>query len=254
MGEPVPLQKAQLIELDASFSRPLPGGRAVRVQFNPESLKVTFANRVEQPQTAGDQRGNAARQVPAAGATKLTLQLWFDVTAPGASGSRDVRSLTRQVVYFMTPKAPPGGSSGSGTQQPVPPGVRFLWGTFQFDGMMDSLEETLDFFSPDGRPLRAAVALSLSGQVALTDAGAGAGGAGSATAGPTAGTTPLAQARSGSTLQDMAAAAGVGLSWQSVAAANGIENPRLLPPGQLVDFSLRASGGVSRLGVRSPSA
>ena len=39
--------------------------------------------------------------------------------------------------------------------------MRLAWGTFQFDGHVEALEETLEAFSPDGRPLRATLALSL---------------------------------------------------------------------------------------------
>ena len=39
--------------------------------------------------------------------------------------------------------------------------MRLAWGTFQFDGRVEALEETLEAFSPDGRPLRATLALSL---------------------------------------------------------------------------------------------
>jgi Contractile injection system tube protein len=39
--------------------------------------------------------------------------------------------------------------------------VRLAWGTFQFDGHVEALEETLEAFSADGRPLRATLALSL---------------------------------------------------------------------------------------------
>ena len=44
-----------------------------------------------------------------------------------------------------------------------PPPVRFVWGEFRFDGHVEALQETLDFFAPDGRPLRARLALSLRG-------------------------------------------------------------------------------------------
>jgi hypothetical protein len=37
------------------------------------------------------------------------------------------------------------------------PAVRFRWGTFRFDGRITALEQELDLFSPDGRPLRAAL-------------------------------------------------------------------------------------------------
>jgi Contractile injection system tube protein len=236
VGETVKLVKAQLIELDAAFKAPLPSGKTVTVQFNPETLKVTFANRVQQPQSAGDQRGNAPRQVPAAGATKLALQLWFDVTAPGGEQAADVRALTSEVAYFMVPKT---GDPGSSTDQPIPPGVRFLWGTFQFDGMLDSLEETLDFFSSDGKPLRSSLSLGLSGQMEIAKAGDGDGAAPQALAGPTPGTRTLARAPAGSTLQSMVEQLGGGRDWQTVAAANGVENPRLLEPGRLVDLNIR---------------
>ena len=39
--------------------------------------------------------------------------------------------------------------------------MRLAWGTFQFDGHVEALEETLEAFSADGRPLRATVALAL---------------------------------------------------------------------------------------------
>jgi hypothetical protein len=64
----------------------------------------------------------------------------------------------------------------------------------------------------------------------------GAAGAG----GAPAGTAPLTQARQGSSVQSMAAGAGQGASWQSIAAANGIENPRFLQPGQFINLNARS--------------
>jgi len=247
MGEAVQLRKAELIELDAAFKKPAPRGRRVQVQFNPETLKVTYANKTQSQQSAGDQRGNSPRQVIGAGSTKLALQLWFDASAAGAP---DVRQLTREVAHFMQPQSPAGGATGGagGGNQPVPPGVRFSWGTFSFDGMMDSLEETLDYFSPDGRPLRASLSLGMSGQLDIVPP-AGGGGVPAAAAGPTPGTQPLTAAPSGSSLQGLAAAAGVPVDWQVVAAANGIDNPRLLAPGQLIDLNVKAGAGAGAAGV-----
>lgn len=248
MPDQLQLEKAVLKEMDADFKNPASGGPTVQVQFNPETLKVAFANQVVQPQGGGDQRGQQARQFVGAGTTKLTLQLSFDVTArplpPGKDSVTDVRELTKEVAYFITPKpnTQGGGSSGAGSSaqaQMVPPAVRFIWGSFQFDGMMDSLEENLEFWSPDGRPLRATLGLGLS-QQKITFAFSDKAGAASPSAGgnmPTPGTSPLAQAPAGSTLQGLASAAGATASWQSIAAANGIENPRQLDPGQLIDLN-----------------
>ncbi|HWA26477.1 MAG TPA: LysM domain-containing protein, partial [Lacunisphaera sp.] len=66
---------------------------------------------------------------------------------------------------------------------------------------------------------------------------AGAGGAGATPA--AAGTKPLTPAPAGASLQSLADQAGVGGDWQDIARANGIENPRLLLPGQLIDLNLR---------------
>jgi hypothetical protein len=239
--EPAQLERAELRQLDANFDQEIEQDTWCKVQFNPESLKVTFANQLVQPEGAGDQRGSPARQFVGAGTTKLALQLWFDVHSPQPEGERvdDVRKLTQKVAYFITPKAP-GGKSG----QFVPPAVRFVWGSFQFDGLTDSLEESLEFFSPEGRPLRASVSIGLSQQriskFAFRDAPA-AGGLGSP-AGlgvpSTPGTSPLVQAPAGSSVQSLAASAGVGADWQSIAAANQIENPRLPEPGQLLDLRI----------------
>ena len=65
MSEQV-LVKAQLIELKQDLTNELPGGKKLDVQFNPEAMKVTFANQAPEPHgddhkadTAGDHFGGA---------------------------------------------------------------------------------------------------------------------------------------------------------------------------------------------------
>jgi Contractile injection system tube protein len=152
------------------------------------------------------------------------------------------------VAFFITPTP----AKGKGKDVYLPPAVRFLWGSFKFDGLMDSLEETLEFFSPEGKPLRASLALSLSQQsiefsFAESNGGGGAGSTGAT--GGTPGTTPLEEAPAGSTLQGIADGAGLGDNWQSIAAANGIENPRMLTPGTLVNLNLQAPTVGGTLGL-----
>lgn len=233
------MQKAKLIELrfdekGAAQELPAGEGKEVEVQFNPETLKVSFANQLQTPSGAGDQSsGSAGRQYVGAGTTKLALTLWFDVTAPSTEAQRvdDVRRLTQGVIYYMTPKE----TAGDPTKF-VPPGVRFLWGSFKFDGFIDSLEESLEFFSPEGKPLRASMSLNLSQQKILK---AELGGSDRLPGLPSMpGTRPLASAPAGSSLQTLAAAAGLGGNWQRIAQANGVENPRLLAPGQLIDLNV----------------
>lgn len=253
MAEPLKIVKAELRELDSKGNETHAHG--VVVQFNPETLKVSFANQIVPPTGKGaDKRGTSAIQYVGKGTTKLNVQLWFDVSGvlpESQARVSDVRVLTQQVAYFITPtkELQPG--------QSLPPGVRFVWGTFKFDGIMESLEESLEFFSADGVPLRASVTMSLTqqgiqfafekqdpkkdGATAAAAAAAAKSGAGPASEGP-AGTKPLAQARAGDTLQALASGIGKGNSWRAIAAANGIENPRLLSPGQLINLDVDTSG------------
>jgi hypothetical protein len=233
------MEKAKLIEMrfderGAAQEMPAGEGKQVEVQFNPETLKVTFANQLQTPSNSGDNSaGSAGRQYVGAGSTKLALTLWFDVSAATDDKHRvdDVRRLTQEVIYFMTPK-----EALADPTQFAPPGVRFLWGQFKFDGLIDSLEESLEFFSAEGKPLRASIALGLSQQAILKVEYAGAGRMPGRPGAP--GTQPLTPAASGASLQGLAAGAGAGADWQAIAQANGIENPRRLEPGQLVNLNL----------------
>jgi hypothetical protein len=221
--------KAFLIELDQSFKKEKDGASKVDVQFNPETLKVTFANQIVEPKGGNQAAGNSGRQFVGAGTTKLALQLWFDVNAMEKDPVDDVRRLTQRVVYFMTPQ-----HSDLDPNLLAPPGLRFQWGTFIFDGMVEGMEETLEFFSPTGKPLRASISLTMSQQKILKT-----------TFGDdkSLGQTPLTAAKQGDTLQNMASKSGKS-NWQNIALANGIEDPLRMSPGQLVNLNPLAAGSI----------
>lgn len=201
----------------------------VEVQFNPESLKVTYSNTLANQ----DQAGGAAIQQVSKSSTKLAVDLWFDASAlPDVA---DVRTKTKQVNDFFVPRG----------ETPELPGVRFIWGSFLFEGVLQSLDETLEFFSAEGRPLRAKVAISIASQdiqfrinplKSKSDAAA---------------TRPQTPATEGEGLQQMLGKSGTPEGWQSVAAANDIENPRFLEPGSSVDTS---AGRGARGAPSSPIA
>lgn len=230
MPTPDRLEKARLVKITwdeegqvVETSDPVP------VQFNPETLKVAYANR----SAGGDQRGGSAVQFVGSGTTKLSLDLWFDVTAPApsrpADEADDVRLLTRKVVDFIEPK--PTGEE----DKFIPPGMRFLWGSFLFEGVLDSINESLEFFSEEGRPLRAKLTLSLTSQriqfefnPAFGQAGAGA---------PASATRPQTPVREGESVQQAAAREGRQDEWQEIANRNDVDNPRNLPAGAPLDMS-----------------
>ena len=230
------LAKAKLIELKQDFSAEKSGGKSVEVQFNPETLKVSFANQIVQPQGGDQSSGSSGRQFVGAGTTKLALQLWFDVTAMEQNPVDDVRRLTQEVIYFMTPQP-----SDADRNRLAPPGVRFQWGAFLFDGMVEGIEQSLEYFSTDGKPLRANISLSLSQQKILQTTFQGDG-----RVPQQPGRRPLSGARAGDSLQSMAARAGKP-DWQAIAAGNGIEDPLRLSAGALVDLDAVAQvgGGIS---------
>src|SRR5437588_2944797 len=106
----------------------------------------------------------------------------------------------------MTPQ-----KSDADPKKLAPPGVRFAWGSFLFDGMVEGLEESLEFFSPKGKPLRASITLTLSQQKILET---GFRGDGKVPGRP--GHKPLKSAKSGDSVQGMAAKNGKD-DWQSIA-------------------------------------
>src|ERR1051325_11323393 len=106
MPDVAQLAKAELRELDAAMANVINRDKWLKVQFNPDTLRVTFANQLKEVRGAGDQRGPQARQFVGAGTTKLAVQLWFDVTqelAQEFSSVNDVRGLSQRAAYFITP-------------------------------------------------------------------------------------------------------------------------------------------------------
>lgn len=234
MPQPQKLLRAELREISWDDNQQVQEtGRVVPVQFNPETLSVAFSNK----SAGGDQRGGSAIQFVGQGETKLNFEIWFDVTAPDpdAPGETDVRKLTEKVVKFIQPQ--PSGEE----DKFIPPGIRFLWGTFLFDGIVQSIDESLEFFSPEGKPLRAKIAINISKQEIQfqfgKQTGPGLGGA------PSPGTAPLAAPAAGDSVQSTLGKMGKQDQWQQVADANGIDNPRLLTAG--ASFDPRAGLSVS---------
>ncbi len=240
MPQPGQITKAFLQEITWNDrGRVVSEGRKVTVQFNPETLKVTFTNQI----AGDDNRGGSAIQFAGRGTTKLAFEMWFDVTAPqpGENTETDVRKLTKEVARFM--KTTEEGSGEEVTY--TPPGVRFQWGSFLFEGVMESMEETLEFFSETGIPLRAGVSVSLAKQdvkVRIAQANAGAANADSP------GTRPQQQANEGETLHSAVARQGGNPEDTSrIAHENGIEDILRPAVGTPVNPNFHASIGARRI-------
>jgi hypothetical protein len=242
------------------------------VHFNPQSLRLSRRS----SGTGGGQRESrtGAQQTQIANSmgysAGLSVELLFDCSTTGTNVQNDTRKIAN-----MMARNPDGNNRASAPVKPV----RFHWGDFVFYGRIDSMEETLDYWSDQGVPLRSTVSLSMTevklermpalgaaggggGATGAGGLGAGAGaglgaglsagaglsvGAGVSasagfgaqagfSAGASVGTTPLTVTQSGDTLQSLSARAGA--DWKAVAEANGVENPRQLPPGVVVNLKV----------------
>ena len=198
---------------------------AFPVKFNPTTLKVTLSNKLQDEESGagGSAPGGQARQSTRVTTTKLDLELLFDSTDDGS----DVRGQSGQVRALAI--APEG-------EHPRPPTVNFRWGRFAFTGVIESFNESLDFWSSEGVPLRSTVTLSLQG-TKLDDV---------APDGPAQAQTQVRAGGAGTT--GTATSLGDPNAGRLIAAANGIEDMRMAAGGLVTvsaGIQLKAAAGFS---------
>jgi len=254
---------ATITEWNLVTNQAADNGVNMTVDFDPQSLELTYSvagpPSAQQTDPSGAQKNNAPAQQTSQ-STSLTFTLVFDSTDTGDS----VQTKTDQVVSLTQPGPVTSGSPTAGPQKVI----QFSWGTFLFYGHVQSLSQTIDYFSSAGTPLRATVHLTLDKVDAPISSGSspapappmgfgagvgigasasiGASGSVGASVGVSAsfggavGTTPLTLSASGDTVQSITAQGAPGVSWKAVAAANNIDNPRILPPGTVLDLSAGA--------------
>lgn len=215
---------------DAEFTRALfrivtgpDQGKTIDVHFNPTSLQFTIANTLQQQE-------QSVQQYVSQSTGKLTMDLVFDTTHDG----QDVRNHTVKMAKLMEPT------------ERIPPTVKFEWGSYAFQGLVEAYKETLEFFSPGGVPLRASINLGLTSQEQVF-----AGGSdkkmnvrGSLTPEPVEMFVPkpLENRPRGSPF-DIAMRAGAPGAARAIAAANGVDSLRFASAGPLT-----VSGGAVRTG------
>ena len=176
------LEKAMLIRLDDDEQAPdaetVSGYRSaegegdddnwLRVHFNPETLKTSLSTNLKSSDRGS---GQTTAQYIEKSESTLTLELVFDTStqAPdihrteGGGTDRlvhsDVRRITERIArLFLNTRDP---TQADADKPPPPWRCHFRWGSFGFTGTVANMTETLDYFSADGVPLRASVALTL---------------------------------------------------------------------------------------------
>lgn len=135
------LSRALLIPFDDRAAAPNDAA-TIALDFNPETLVFRVA-----------------------GVSTLSFEAIFDTTRPkdtpadepdGASIEQlDVRRRTGPIAALA---------------RGAPKRVRFVWGSIVFDGVVEGYTEVLEYFSPEGVPLRSRVSVSMRERSPLADA------------------------------------------------------------------------------------
>lgn len=163
---------ATITEWDMAKNQAVTDGQAVKltVDFDPQSLELNYT-------TSGDAGGvdktaagtwNKTPAQQSGQSATLSVTLIFDTTV---TNGVSVQTRTDQLVLLTLPH---NLTQGQASSRRV---VRFQWGSFLFFGCVDSMTQTIDFFSDSGVPLRASVHLSIV-QVGPPDTPSSAGGPG----------------------------------------------------------------------------
>lgn len=128
--------------------------KALDLDFNPESLTLEVSNSLEEA------NGKSTRQTVRDTVSTLSFDAVFDSTRPRADRDDDreldVRKRTERLVALLD-------VSDKG-ESPRPARVEFVWGSIVFEGVFEKYSETLDFFSPEGIPLRSKLSITLTEQ------------------------------------------------------------------------------------------
>lgn len=260
---------ASIVEIDAIRREPL--GTPINVDFNPQSLRLTHTATGPSATQGASTSAVETTTVPCQRTgytTSLSMDLLFDTSRDGS----DVRAKTLLLVALTRPA---GNGSAAGRALRFSWGSFLFTGyietlgetidLFSPDGVPLRATAALSLrglAERDSRPSSAAgfgigasagitggisagaaigASAGISGGLGASAGASFGGGLGasfsasaSASASASVGSTPLVFTASGDTVQSVAARAGV--SWKAVAATNGIDNPRMLPPGSVLDL------------------
>jgi len=226
-----------------------PGQGTIPALFNPSEITKTRSAVWEQQHAVGQPGRTAAaveQEFRSVDAETFSIELFFDTyesrssTLTGARAaatflpasvipareSTDVRQHTDQIVRLV----------GVDPDLDRPPVCDLRWGVFDiFTGVLFSVQQRFTLFLADGTPVRATLSCDFAEVGAQGRAKAAATGITTVTAATGMARSRIAAVRTvkrSDSLQSLAAAEyGDPGQWRAIAKANGIVNPRNLPPG-----------------------
>ncbi len=135
-------------------------GERIPCLLNPESVVVrrlagVQTHRLRKGALTGAGLADDRLIFTGGGRTEIDLDLLFDVSLAGSPPPSDIRELTAP-LWSLSENSWEEGASGR------PPLVRFVWGkSWNVPGVVVSVAERLEYFTPDGFPRRSWLRLRL---------------------------------------------------------------------------------------------
>ena len=215
MASPVQLAGQSLIQAYLEILVPTVPDPIIPLRFNPTEYQLQKANNFAEIAIPGLE--SPPIQFVRGAAEKLTAEVLVDTS----DSLQDVR-----VAYVDRLR----GLMNLDRDLHAPPIIRFVWDTEIFRGVLESLNVTYVLFTPEGIPLRAKLSLGLKEyrpvEVQVKD---------NPTASPDFEKSYVV--RRGDTLSSIAFAAyRDSRVWRDIARNNGIQDPRRLDPGRVLQL------------------
>lgn len=194
--------------------------------FNPKELTVQKSNQFEEVEVPG--LPSPIYRFVKGNARTITLNLFFDTFEEGI----DVRTYTDQItgwdpgsMYSRLPEEKKGLMDVD-SELHAPPVCLFIWGSFIFQCIIESVTKKFTLFLPEGIPVRATLTVALKesreGEILSREIDV-----------HSADLTKKWKVTQGDSLWSIAAVEYRDPSeWRLIADANEINNPRILEPGQ----------------------
>lgn len=196
------LEKATITNLQSS--------EQIRVLFNPAEYSLDLGNTFAEIGIPG--LAAPPIQYVRGNSRTLKMELFFDTSDTRG----DVRVRTRQLTALLD----------SLPALEAPPILLFTWGGLNFQCVLESVAQRFTAFSEEGIPLRATLTVSFKEYRRMAEEVQ----RGSLVAPPT-----LRTVVAGDTLDKIASETlGDPEAWRMIAAANNIDDPRALAPGQVL--------------------
>ena len=196
------------------------GGASIKCWFNPTQYSVTRTNTWNVKQPAVGKKGAPKAQFGGGQPRELSLDLLFDAS----DSTKDVRKeVIEKLFEMMEPNA--SFASAQSKKSARPPIVTFTWGEVVLKAVAKSLNVQYTLFHPDGKPIRAAVKITL-----MEVPQGGLDGQNPTTRGEVLRAHVV---RDGDSLQSIAYTAYQDATrWRAIAEANGIDDPLSLERGR----------------------